>query len=59
MSYWDTCICGNEAPDDYEFPTCCSGFECGCMGLPIEPYICSEECWKKLHEEDYNGKKNV
>lgn len=23
---------------------CCDGRECGCMGMPIEPPVCSEEC---------------
>jgi hypothetical protein len=47
---WDKCpSCGKVAPEDYEPPPmCCSGYECGCMGLPIEPYICSKECWNKL-----------
>jgi hypothetical protein len=26
---------------------CCSGRDCGCMGLPIDPIICSEECYEK------------
>lgn len=25
-----------------------NGHECGCMGLPIEPNCCSDECWQKL-----------
>ncbi len=27
---------------------CCSGYLCGCMGLPTEPIICSEDCYNKL-----------
>lgn len=27
---------------------CCSGGDCGCMGLPIDPVICSSECYEKL-----------
>jgi hypothetical protein len=27
---------------------CCSGRDCGCMGMPIDPIICSEECYNKL-----------
>jgi len=50
MSYWDVCVCGKEAPDDYEPPTCCSGYECGCMGMPIEPYICSDKCWEEFYK---------
>jgi hypothetical protein len=35
---------------DYDPKMCCSGHECGCMGMPTEPCICSEECWKALME---------
>lgn len=28
--------------------TCCSGRDCGCMGQPIEPIVCSEECYNNL-----------
>lgn len=27
--------------------TCCNGFDCGCMGQPIEPPFCSNECYDK------------
>jgi len=27
---------------------CCNGSMCGCMGQPIEPVVCSEECYNKL-----------
>jgi len=27
---------------------CCSGVECGCMGMPTEPIVCSQECYDKL-----------
>ena len=33
--------------EGFEYKGCCSGRECGCMGRPIEPCICSEECWKQ------------
>lgn len=26
---------------------CCSGFECGCGGLPIDPPVC-DECWNNM-----------
>lgn len=26
---------------------CCYAFDCGCRGLPIDPIICSSECWDK------------
>lgn len=28
--------------------TCCSGRECGCMGMPTEPIVCSKECYELL-----------
>ena len=39
-------ICGTEI--DVEM--CCSGSiqsGCGCMGMPIDPPICSEDCYGK------------
>ena len=27
---------------------CCDGYQCGCMGQPIEPTVCSGECYEKL-----------
>ncbi len=33
-------ICGKEI----EIQMCCNGRECGCMGLPIEPPVCSDQC---------------
>ena len=50
---WDKCAnCGKQAPEDYEPPMCCSGYECGCMGLPIEPYVCSDKCWDILMQQN-------
>ena len=43
--------CGKEI----EIHLCCYGKDCGCMGLPIEPPVCSNKCWDlylmKLKEE--------
>lgn len=39
-------VCGQ----DFQGPEpemCCDGRECGCMGLPTEPVVCSEECYEK------------
>ena len=42
-----TCIvCGTAFMGD-EPRMCCSGRECGCMGLPIDPIVCSKECYDK------------
>lgn len=40
-------ICGKEI----EIKMCCSGRECGCMGLPTEMPVCSKECEKKYIEK--------
>jgi len=32
---------------------CCNGRECGCMGMPIDPIVCSEKCY----DEFINNKK--
>ena len=47
-------ICNKELPD-YEPQMCCSGQDCTCQGLPIEPPICSNECWDIL----INKKKSI
>lgn len=35
-------------PIDYEPEYCCDGRFCGCMGMPIDPPVCSQECWDKF-----------
>jgi hypothetical protein len=32
---------------------CCNGKECGCMGMPIEPEVCSAHCYYNLLVSDY------
>jgi hypothetical protein len=39
------CIVCNE---EIEVQMCCSGRDCGCMGQPVEPPVCSEECHYEL-----------
>ena len=34
-------ICGTEI----EVQMCCSAYDCGCMGQPVEPPVCSEKCF--------------
>ena len=41
-------ICGTTI-QDYEPVMCCNGHECGCMGQPTEPPICSAGCWDKFN----------
>ncbi len=43
-----TCIVCDKPLPDYVPQGCCSGHECGCLGMPIEPPVCSEECFSNL-----------
>jgi predicted nucleic acid-binding Zn ribbon protein len=42
-------ICKRPLPEDYEFSYCCNGRECGCYGLPPEPWLCSKTCGEILY----------
>jgi len=42
------CLICQKIVKDYDPMMCCDGFECGCMGQPTEPCICSEKCGKAL-----------
>lgn len=44
----DDCLICKKEFEGYDPKMCCNGFECGCMGMPTEPAICSEKCWDKL-----------
>lgn len=48
-------ICDNEI----EVEVCCDGFMCGCMGIPIEPPVCSEDCLNKYMDKIHNSKPTV
>lgn len=37
-------ICGTEI----EVRICCNSFDCGCGGFPVDPPVCSSECYDKL-----------
>lgn len=40
----ETClICGKPVPE-YVPKYCCSGIDCGCQGLPLDPCVCSLRC---------------
>lgn len=42
-----TCmVCGSKFMGP-EPKMCCNGRDCGCMGLPTEPIVCSKECYEK------------
>lgn len=36
-----------ECSKEIEVQMCCSGFDCGCMGQPTEPPLCSDDCYEK------------
>lgn len=33
---------------EIEVRICCNSFDCGCGGLPVDPPVCSSECYDKL-----------
>jgi hypothetical protein len=49
------CLVCDKVIEDYEPKFCCNGQDCGCLGLPIEPPLCSNECeeifWNKEIEK--------
>lgn len=46
-------MCGREI----QVNICCNGHECGCMGQPTEPPVCSEQCYDDFMSEEYRIKK--
>ena len=40
----DLCLICGKPVLDYEPVGCCDGRECGCMGLPTNPCVCSQGC---------------
>lgn len=42
---------------EIEVTMCCNGHQCGCMGLPVEPPICSEKCYDIFMSEKYQKEK--
>jgi len=52
-------VCGKEFKGE-EPQMCCSGRECGCMGMPIDPIVCSEKCYTNLlNKHDKNNKRDI
>ena len=47
-------VCGTEI----EVNMCCSGHECGCMGLPTEPPVCSEKCYDTFMSKEFKDERN-
>lgn len=49
----EPCEACGEFVEGFEYRGCCNGNDCGCMGQPIEPCICSTKCWNKfMHYEE-------
>ena len=51
--YCETC------KTEIEIIICCNSFDCGCMGLPVEPPFCSDNCYNefiKINENMENNK---
>jgi len=42
------CMVCNKVYMDTEPQRCCNGWQCGCMGQPIDPVVCSQECYDKI-----------
>lgn len=42
---WECIEC--KTPIDYEPEYCCSGYMCGCMGMPIDPPLCVR-CFERI-----------
>ena len=41
---FERCDICNKPVTGFEYEYCCNGQDCGCMGQPLTPCICSEEC---------------
>lgn len=54
--YCEVC---NAFVSGFEYEMCCNGIGCGCMGKPVYPCVCSEECWDKLINGDDNSPKGI
>ena len=48
---YDPCMICEKPVPNYDPTYCCNGHDCGCMGMPINPCVCSVECSDAL----FNG----
>jgi len=48
MDKGENCEYCGDFVEGFEYKICCNAFDCGCQGRPVEPCVCSEECWNKL-----------
>lgn len=49
--YCETC---GTFVEGFEYKGCCSGRDCGCLGLPIELCFCSENCYNNYGKDKLN-----
>jgi hypothetical protein len=45
---WLQCIVCGDSFKGEEPKMCCDGSNCGCLGQPIDPIVCSENCFNNL-----------
>jgi hypothetical protein len=48
-------MCDKSLGPNYKPAMCCSGFDCGCRGMPTNPPICSDKCWDALMKRNQSG----
>jgi len=51
----NSCMLCEKEFEGEEPKMCCSGRECGCLGMPIDPIVCSDECYLKLINKNKNS----
>lgn len=45
MNRDDNCVmCGEKIKVNY----CCDGTKCTCLGIPLEPRVCSDDCYTQF-----------
>lgn len=55
-----TCINCGESWQGPPPRMCCSGRDCGCMGLPVDgPIVCDEKCWDEYVANGYKSRKQI
>lgn len=47
---YDFCDVCDKPVYGYEAQYCCNGRDCACGGRPLEPCICSKDCWNIFRE---------
>ena len=48
IEYKYLCLLCKKPVPDYRPLFCCDGRECACLGLPINPAVCSTECFNAV-----------